>query len=108
MQERFSTARTAQILDISTKTLKTWYRWWEDESFTKPEGLKLPKYTTDNRGTKFFTMEAVQELAQFKKDLQTKYRGCMATFNAIYNWGQRGSRILEKKAKKRKEEKVDE
>lgn len=100
--EKFSTARTAQILDISTETLKRWYKWFENDSYVKPDGLKLPKYTTDNRGTKFFTMEDIQQLEDFKQKLQTEYRGCMAEFNAHWQWGQRGTKILEKK--KRKEE----
>lgn len=40
-----------------------------------------------------FTMEQVQALHQFEIDLRTKYRGCMAEFNAVYQWGQRGSKI---------------
>lgn len=96
MSEKFSTARTAQILDISTITLKRWYKWYEDDSYTKPLGLKLPEYTTDNRGTRFFTMQAIQQLEDFKTKLKTEYRGCMAEFNAVYQWGQRGANILEK------------
>ena len=49
-----------------------------------------------------FTMEQVQSLHQFKIDLRTKYRGCMAEFNAYYQWGKRGKKIQENK--KRKEE----
>lgn len=98
--ERFSTARAAQILDISTETLKRWYKWYEDEKWEKPEGLKLPEYTTDNRGTKFFTMEQVQELVTFRDKLHNEYRGCMAEFNSYYQWGQRGKQIQENKKKK--------
>ena len=66
----------------------------------KPDEFKLPKYTTDNRGTKFFTMSAVQELVKIKELMSTKYRGCMADFNAAYQWGKRGMKILESKMKK--------
>lgn len=103
--ELFSTARTAQILDISTITLKRWYKWYEDDSYEKPCELKLPEYTRDNRGTRFFTMQAVQELQQFKIDLHTKYRGCMAKFNAVHQWGARGKVILENKEVKSVEQK---
>ena len=99
----FSTSRTAQILDVSDRTLIRWYKWYENEDFIKPEGLKLPEYTVDNRGTKFFTLEAIQQLAKFKEDLQGCYRGCMAEFNAYWQWGRRGTAILENK--RRKEEK---
>lgn len=93
----FSTSRTAQILEVSDNTLKRWYKWYENEDYVKPEGLRLPEYTVDSRGTKFFTMQAVQELIQFKNDLQGKYRGCMAEFNAYWQWGQRGTNILNRK-----------
>lgn len=101
--ELFSTARTAQILDVSTITLKRWYKWYEDDSYTKPKGLKLPEYTTDNRGTRFFTMEQIQELHQFQIDLRSKYRGIMADFNAVNQWGQRGTKIMKNKEKKANE-----
>lgn len=99
---KFSTARAAQILDISTTTLKRWYKWYEDETWEKPVGLKLPQYTVDSKGTRYFTMEAVQELQEFYKELQKggKYYGCMAEFNAYYQWGRRGTHILERKASK--------
>ena len=103
--EVFSTSRTAQILDISTNTLKRWYKWYNNPDFEKPSGLKLPKPAVDNRETMFFSFEQVQELAQFKVDLQKKYRGCMAEFNATYQWGQRGTKILNVgKQYKKKEE----
>lgn len=41
-----------------------------------------------------FTMEQIQELHQFQIDLRSKYRGIMAEFNATYQWGQRGTKIL--------------
>lgn len=98
----FSIARAAQIADVSTNTIKRWYKWYENDDYVKPVGLTLPEYTVNSQGTKFFTMEAVQELIQFKKDLQGKYRGCMAEFNAYWQWGQRGTVILDKKRKEDK------
>ena len=103
MNSMFSTSRTAQILDVSDRTLTRWYVWYENDGFKKPDGLKLPEYVRDSRGTRFFTMEAIQELLQFKEDLQGKYRGCMADFNAHWQWGKRGKEIL-----KRKEERYNE
>ena len=97
MSDKFSTARTAQILDISTNTLKRWYKWYENESYVKPDGLKLPEPTRDGRGTRFFTMEQVQELRNFQQNLKTIYRGCMSEFNAAYQWGNRGTEILMRK-----------
>ncbi len=103
MDNMFSTSRTAQILDVSDRTLTRWYMWYENDRFKKPSGLKLPEYVRDSRGTRFFTMDAIQELEKFKRDLQSCYRGCMAEFNAYWQWGKRGKEII-----KRKEEKFNE
>lgn len=104
MEQVFSTARTAQILDISTNTLKRWYKWYESNDYKKPEGLILPAPTKNNRGTMYFTMAQIQELHKFQIDLRTIYKGCMSDFNAVYQWGQRGTKILQKKEKEKKNE----
>jgi len=101
MEKRFSTSRTAQILDVSTNTLKRWYMWYENDSYEKPADLKLPQYTTDKRRTKFFTMADIQVLEQFKVDLKGKYRGIMSDFNADYQWGQYGTVRTERKKRKK-------
>lgn len=98
---KYSTSRTAQKLDISTETLKRWYKWYEDDDYVKPVGLKLPSYVTDRRNTKFFSDIAVLELMTFKKQLEGEYRGCMADFNAKYQWGKRGQVIIKNKEKKK-------
>lgn len=104
--ERYSTSRVAQILDVSVATLNRWYKWYESDDYEKPVGLKLPKYIRDTRGTKLFTMADIQELTAFKVALQNEYRGVMAEFNAVYQWGQRGTEILNigRQYKKKKEE----
>ena len=57
MSELFTTSRTAQILDISTQTLKRWYKWYHDDTYKKPEELKLPNPVINEFGTMLFTME---------------------------------------------------
>ena len=94
MSELFTTSRTAQILDISTQTLKRLYKWYNSTDFEKPAELKLPEPKIDSKNTMFFTMEQIQELHQFQTNLRSKYRGIMAEFNATYQWGQRGTKIL--------------
>ena len=94
MKERFTTARAAQILDVSTNTLKRWYKWYHSDDYQKPIGLKLPEPEISGNGTMFFTMEQIQELHKFQTELRTIYRGAMAEFNAAYQWGQRGTKIL--------------
>lgn len=105
--EIFSTNRTAMILDVSAGTLKRWYKWYEDDDFEKPKDLKLPPYTRDGRGTRFFNRQAVDDLLKFKEDLNNgKYKGCMAEFNAYYQWGEYGTKRLERK-KQKESEKVE-
>ena len=105
MSELFTTSRAAQILDISTQTLKRWYKWYHSNDYQKPIGLKLPEPEISGNGTMLFTMEQIQELHQFQIDLSSKYRGIMAEFNATYQWGQRGTKILNVgKQYKKKEE----
>lgn len=104
MAELFSTSRTAQILDVSTNTLKRWYKWYNSKDFEKPEGLVLPQPTLDTRNTMFFNIEQIQQLQAFHEKLQNEYRGCMAEFNALYQWGQRGISCVGKHYKKKKEE----
>ena len=109
VSELFTTSRTAQILDISTQTLKRWYKWYNSTDFEKPKELKLPEPKTDRKNTMLFTMEQIQELHQFQIDLNSKYRGIMAEFNATYQWGQRGTKILNiGKQYKKKEENNEE
>ena len=48
-------------------------------------------------------MLAIQQLEDFKNKLKTEYRGCMADFNAVNQWGQRGTKIMENKEKKANE-----
>ena len=105
MSETYSTARAAQILDISTNTLKRWYKWYESNDYEKPEGLVLPTPIKDNRGTMFFTMAQIQELHKFQLDINTVYRGCMSEFNAVYQWGRKGTDILNRKENKANEQK---
>nr|DAT78182.1 MAG TPA: MerR HTH family regulatory protein [Caudoviricetes sp.] len=104
MSKTFSTSRTAQILDISTQTLKRWYKWYNSDEYEKPPELKFPDPTFDSKGTMFFTIKQVQVLEQFKLDLQDKYRGCMADFNSRYCWQKGTVKDIGKQFRKKKGE----
>lgn len=108
VSELFTTSRTAQILDVSTQTVKRWYKWYNSKDFEKPTELKLPEPKIDGKNTMLFTMEQIQELHQFQIDLRSKYRGIMAEFNATYQWGQRGTKILNVGKQYRKKEEKSE
>ena len=100
----YSIGTTAQMLDVSTDTIFRWYAWYEDDSYTKPEGLTLPEYVyLDKRRTKFFHKDDVDKLKQFAIDVKTKYRGCMASYNSQL-WGNRVKNV----GKQYKEEKQNE
>lgn len=93
-----SISQAALLLDVSTITIKRWYKWWESDNFPKPEGLYLPPYTfMDRRKTKYFKKEDIAKLSEFSNALQTTHRGAMSEFNAAYQWGKRGTTALEKK-----------
>lgn len=90
--------RASLLIDISDHTIRRWYKWWENDDFTKPEGLFLPPYfNMDRRGTKFFRKEDIHHLEKFKEQMQTTHKGAMAEFNAAYQWGARGIRALKNK-----------
>lgn len=109
-QNLISISKMAQVLGVSTNTIKRWYKWYENDDFEKPEGLVLPAYKTDNRGTKFFKVGDVVTFEQFMEDMKrgNKYHGCMADFNAAWQWGQRGTGIMERKKEKENGKKTSE
>ena len=97
-----SISKMAQVIGVSTNTIKRWYKWYEDDDFEKPKDLVLPEYVADGRGTMFFKVGDVVALEQFAEDMKrgNKYHGCMSDFNAAWQWGQRGTKIMEKKREK--------
>ena len=91
-------------LELSTHTIKRWYKWWECDSFDKPKDLYLPPYFfRDRRKTKYFKREDLAALEEFKTKIQTTHRGVMAEFNAAFQWGKRGANILKTKNMTKKE-----
>lgn len=87
--------RVALILGISDHTIRRWYKWWESKEFEHPEGLELPPYYhMDRRGTKYFKKEDIPKLMEFKKKISTTHKGVMSEFNAAFQWGKRGEKIL--------------
>ena len=97
-----SIRKVANQIDVSDHTISRWYKWWESPEFEKPEGLYLPPYVyKDLRKTKFFKKEDVPKLQEFSQALRTTYKGAMSEFNAAYQWGKRGDRILQRKGTNR-------
>lgn len=103
-QNYLSISRAAIEVDVSVVTIKRWYKWWESESFEKPDDLHLPPYQhMDRRKTKYFRKDDIVKLRAFKAALQTTHRGVMSEFNAAYQWGKRGDRALTNKGLTAKE-----
>ena len=97
-EDYVSIGKAALILDLSSHTITRWYKWWESDEFEKPADLYLPPYVfKDRRKTKFFKKEDIQKLEEFHTKITTTHLGCMAEFNAVYQWGKRGKRALSNK-----------
>lgn len=93
-----SIGHAAYLIDVSTITISRWYKWWENPEFEHPEGLYLPPYYyKDKRLTKHFKKTDIPALEEFGKQLRTVHKGAMAEFNAAYQWGKRGDKILKKR-----------
>lgn len=102
---RLSISKMAQLLNVSTITVKRWYAWYENDNYEKPQDLVLPPYVKDNRGTKFFLPEDIEVFERFKDLINNQYRGVMAEFNAYYQWGKYGkSRLKRVNARKDSDE----
>ena len=97
---RLSISKMAQLLDVSTATIKRWYAWYENDDYEKPAGLVLPKYIKDNRNTKFFLPEDIDVFERFKDMINNQYRGAMSEFNAYYQWGKYGTERLKRRREK--------
>ena len=39
--EKFSVSKVAQILDLSTTTIKRWYKWYENPDYEKPPRIEI-------------------------------------------------------------------
>lgn len=83
--EIYSITRVSIILNCSPATIKRWYRWVSKTNQTI-EKVGLPKYTTNSRGTWFFTNEQIKQLQHFKQNLKW---GEMSEFNSKYYWSKK-------------------
>lgn len=97
-EDYISIRKVANILDISDHTIARWYKWFESDEFEKPKDLVLPSYVyKDRRKTRYFRKSDIPKFEEFAKAINTTHRGCMAEFNAVYQWGKRGERALSNK-----------
>lgn len=78
----------AKLVGKSTQTIKHWYEYAQEKK------IDFPTIHTelDNRGTRYFTQEAIYALEKFGKNISY---GSMSDFN-IKLWGNRGENIQAK------------
>jgi hypothetical protein len=112
-------SRVANQLDISTKTLISWYKFYESD-LPKPDNMpELPPYEQAYfRAPRYWREEDIPKLITFKEWVPKGKRGVMGEIN-VTCWtkayvekrkqrklSERQERILEKKLKKEQEEKL--
>lgn len=99
--------KAALLLNLSQQTITRWYKWWENDNFKHPEDMHLPPYYyKDRRRIKYFKAEDVPLLKKFHEQLTSTHAGVMSEFNAAYQWGKRGEKVLQKRDSSSKEVKA--
>lgn len=100
---RITVNKVAQFLDVSVVTINNWYKWYNNEAFTKPkETPYLPPYQQDHpRGVRYWTEDDLYDLKKFRDWIPRGRGGVMGEQNASY-WGERGKRALQNKEEKKK------
>lgn len=83
--QMYSITRTALMLNCNPATIKRWYKWADKTGRTICK-VGLPAYTTDTRGTWFFTYEQIKQLQEFRANLKW---GEMSEFNSKYYWSKK-------------------
>jgi hypothetical protein len=84
-------SNVANKLNISVKTLTTWYKWYYDNTIEKPKDFpKLPEYIQDHvNGPRYWTESDVKKLEEFKSWIPRGRAGVMGKINSKY-WSKRG------------------
>lgn len=100
---KLTTSKVAIKLDVSVRTLLTWYKWYEQEGNTMEDVPVLPKYEQAyHRAPRFWEESDIEQLKVFKDWLPKGRNGVMGNVNAK-NWGDRGRRALANKRLKKPE-----
>lgn len=97
--QKITATKISQFLNISVATLNSWYKWYNNEEFSKPKDTPyLPPYIQDTpRGPRYWTEDDLYDLRKFKEWIPKGRGGVMGDCNARY-WGERGKRALQNKA----------
>lgn len=87
MNEELMTAtQVCYVLNIANKTLNNWYRWYYDDSITKPKDFpKLPDYIqTHERGPRYWTKDDIPKLRAFQEWIPKGRNGVMGDISCMY------------------------
>lgn len=78
--------RVSYILNIATKTLNNWYKWYYDDSIEKPKDTpKLPDYIQAHKmGPRYWTMEDIPKLKEFQEWIPRGRNGVMGDVSCAY------------------------
>ena len=82
----FTSSRVANALDVSVKTLSSWYKWYQDDSIEKPKNFpQLPEYLQEHKNApRYWTKDGVKQLKKFKKWVPKGRNGVMGAINNQY------------------------
>jgi hypothetical protein len=88
--------KVAMIIDVSTKTLSSWYKWYN--TYDVPLNCPLlPDYQQASiKGRRYWDKADIPLLLAFKEYIPKGRNGVMGNHNAQY-WGDRGKRALQNK-----------
>ena len=105
-----TSTQVCQRLDISSRTLDSWYKFYRGD-FEHPENMpKLPEYTQEtSRGPRYWVEEDVKALRQFRDWVPRGRGGVMGRLNEQY-WSpeHRLDNRMKKEAEKAKAESATE
>ena len=84
--KRYSASYVANKLNISTKTLNNWYKWYQDSTIEKPEDFPaLPEFIQESvRGPRYWTESDIKQLKKFQEWLPHGRNGVMGAVSRQY------------------------
>ena len=84
--EMLKATKVSQQLDICTKTLDMWYKFYFDKSIPKPDDMpELPMYHQDHpRGPRYWKVTDIPKLQAFKEWIPRGRNGVMSEISTKY------------------------
>jgi hypothetical protein len=85
--ELITASKVANALDISVKTLTTWYKWYNDPDEVKPDNMPiLPDYKQKNpQAPRYWKKSDIKKIKEFKMWLPRGRNGVMGNLTNQYS-----------------------